>query len=210
MHNRLDQAVAEIEAQIAALAPQAVAVFFSCCAERLAPFYEHFTQLCKWGDAARFRSILDSVWQTFGQHPPSEAVGQEWLAQLDRFVPHADDFPNFEVTLAQDACICLDLAIRWATGVEYDRTTAAVEYAFEARRVIVCVRETGYLDLGSGPEGDEFFDHVVDDPLVAAEFEHQRADIATLQGADDLGKVAPVLRSRCWSHKANPSDIPAA
>ena len=199
----LDFEIKRIEAQLSTMAPTSVGLFSCSAAERLLPLYQAFASENGWGDYAKLRSILDALWDYNGGKCNSNPPFGLWLEEILKATPHADDFDSLLITSAQDTCICLDLAVRWTGSIEKDRSYAMTEYSLEGWRQLICYRETGYIDLGSGPEAAAFELQLLEHPFISAELARQHEDIATLQSQEEISQFVATLKDRARQHRAD-------
>jgi hypothetical protein len=114
-------------------------------------------------------------------------------------MPHVDDFdPSHLAALAQNACICIDCALRWAIKNESHKTDW-VEYAFEPLRIAISLEMTGQLDMGAGKTEDRLRERIAADPRFRKELALQREDIEELRlAARDESHVEAVKRVGVW------------
>lgn len=171
------QQYAQLLDDMRALDDDAIAVVCACAAERFAPVYADFCEKHSFGDVASFRTTLDRVW--------SRLMGAEIdlpdALDLEALVPHAEDYPTIEATLAQDAVILLDAALAWTIRRE-DRTVEWMEYALEGLRMVAADRETGNIDPGDQPLTPAMEERIANDPMIVEEFALEQEDVERLKG----------------------------
>jgi hypothetical protein len=100
---------------------------------------------------------------------------------LETLVPHAEDYPTIEATLAQDAVILLDAAIAWTIRRE-DRTAEWMGYALEGLRMVALDRETGSIDSGDQPLAPDVEERIGNDAHLVEEIALEREDVERVKG----------------------------
>lgn len=125
--SRLDRAIGKLGRDIERLPAVARAAFFATCGEALIPLYERFHLRTGWGEPRLLRAALDAAWRWV--ELDEEIDDASLLDQLADLAPHGDDFDAPPSTEAQDAVICVDVAVRHAAGLAVD--PGVVHYAVE-------------------------------------------------------------------------------
>lgn len=183
----LDSRIDQLSSQLSVLSDQQVGLYFAACAERMLPLYEGFHLKEGWGDPEVLRDALSRVWASLSDGSIRDAG--LLIEKIEGVTPHLDDFDNLASTEAQDACIVVDAAIR---ALHHEPVPEAVEYVFEPLRTALCLQRTGFLQLGSGPEFEEFEKHLIEEPAIRRE----------------LGFHEDLLRSvREWRPHADPTKL---
>jgi hypothetical protein len=116
------------------------------------------------------------------------------LEPIERATPATPQYRTLESLLAQNVCIAVDAAIRTCLG-QGDMASLASQFCFEALAAAVSHKETGFIDLGSGPQQREFESRLPTHPTVRAEIERQRSDFAEL-AEDAIPDEHLILRLR--------------
>lgn len=188
------------------LANKHVAMVFAAAAERLIPLYEAFASEFGWGNPVELRGCLTAAWNSGSGSAAVAALPAGALGIVAEAIPDADDFDNLKVTLAQDACICLDAALKFLVD---DRTkrTSWIEYNLEAVKTAVCWDLTGYLDVGDSLDDAAFYVQLGEDPRYQREVARIKRDIdvVTLSTMTERARVDLVRRRAeedAWSYEA--------
>jgi uncharacterized protein YjaG (DUF416 family) len=180
-----------------------VAIFSASVAERFVALYLPFQDGSGRGDHFALEQALDVTWTFLFEGGVSPEALRGHLSQVEELTPHAEDFDQLATTLAQDACICVDSAIRWCLEDERDRYPHVVEYSFEALSAFVCHEKTGLLQLGDSEEGEAFEQALIHDSRVQQELRFQHQDLEDLLQGDRRAGLAQRLRKgskmNCWT-----------
>lgn len=198
---KIDALIDELDAQLSGMRARHVGAFEACCATRLQPLYGDFHRAAKWGSETDVRRAVDLAWAHLiaDDDAMADACSQA-LERLTDAVPHADDFDMTECTMAQDACICAEAALRRACHSSTSRSPAP-DAALEAIRTFVCAEKTGAYDLGDAPEALVFEQRLLADPRFVAELHYQQEDIRTLESTAVLDRrTLEGLRRRAEGH----------
>ncbi len=159
------------------------AAFFAICGEALLPLYNRFHVSTGFGDLDTLVQALTRVdaWVTGSDLADTSGLA----ASLEAITPHGDDFDAPSSTVAQDAIICVDMAIRCARpdGV-YDLD--AVWYALEPLMTALTLCAYNVLQLGSGDDEHEWLDRVVDEPEMARALRYCHHTAHALMGLDTI------------------------
>lgn len=195
----LDVEIDRITAELARCSPTQVAAFSASCAERMAILYREFSMKEGWGSYATLRRVLDNVWSHLAGHVSVDALADA-EASITSVTPNDEDFRSLECLLAQNACICADLAVqlclRRPPGDGRQHAYAS-QYSLEAVRAAVSVSQTGYLDLGDHPSAVAFEASLLNDPRIQREVALQWEDVADITAAAAINEVLVVrLRQR--------------
>ena len=176
--------------ELATLSPKHRIAFAASCAERVQQNYRVFTLVEKWGDADRLYSILSEIWDALETSPLRAAHIQERMQVCLELGPDTDDFSSLYGTLgmrAGEAVYCTLLSY-----LNHDVQNAM----FASRSVIESL--DAYLQTVNDPETgghshDAHFDAwIMQTPLMLAELDKQKRDLATLKSAPELS--AELLR----------------
>jgi uncharacterized protein YjaG (DUF416 family) len=203
MTNQWDQTLEALKSRLARLDRRRVAIFFAACGERLFPLYESFAEeAC--GSSRFLRDTLDGVWRYLDGGGPVSDPGR-LVEELELVAPHADDFEGLGAAFAQDAVICVDIALRALSGEEYQ--TGGVEYAIEPVRVAACLEETGFSALGTSRDAERLEAIVLRNDKLQAELRFLDELIASLDGEEasgvaDLVEIQKLARDTQWTKHA--------
>jgi len=130
------------------------------------------------GTTLKYRSLLDRVWDLIPQLG-GKSCDMTLLQEIERAIPHADDCDS-ELTLAtQNALICLDCSLRGFSD-EGKSFALAVEYSFDALASLISLRETGFVEPGSGLEEVKLNEVLIKDPTILLEIKRQERDVSEL------------------------------
>src|SRR5438067_2500366 len=111
----LELEIDELTRRLEKLEPQGIAAFSASSAERLSPFYDNFNRATGWGNFKFVRRLLDDLWDYLSDQTQGPSELMKGAAELEKLVPHSDDFQHICCIGAQDFAICLDSGIHWAT-----------------------------------------------------------------------------------------------
>jgi hypothetical protein len=122
-------------------------------------------------------------------------------SSLLAITPHGDDFDSPGSTFAQDVTICIDAAVQCSIIVG-ECNTNCLGYALEPLMNALTQRRYGVLQLGSGPEEEEWQYGVVNEPEMARALRFcisavntlKRINIVSPELFDHLITEASVLR----------------
>jgi len=126
-------------------------------------------------------------------------------SDLEKITPHGDDFDSPDSTFAQDSVACVDAALvalssRWKTA------PAVVEFAIEPVQIAVCQKETGFEDLGTGPEAEAWENAVVDNPKLKDDLALYSSLLNSLESKAELSKqdiseLRELARNTKWTRE---------
>jgi len=159
-----DKVLNQLIDQVNKLPLMAKAAFFAAASEALFPLYEDFAKKKEWGDPRLLREAIDGValYVAGAQDRPDLNM----LLAVERLVPHGDDFDAPMSTYAQDAVICVDVALRLILG-DKNASVSALEFALEPVRTVIAIEQLGCLDPGSSLEAQSWWDRLPDEPRMA-------------------------------------------
>ncbi|MBS0850032.1 YjaG family protein [Citrobacter sp. JGM124] len=80
--------------------------FMACLCERMYPNYAVFCQQTEFGEAQRYRRLLDLIWETLTVKDAKVNFDTQ-LEKLEEAIPVADDYDLYGVYPAIDACVAL-------------------------------------------------------------------------------------------------------
>lgn len=174
------------------LGPQKTAAFSAACAERLMPLYRNFCEQHHWDANAELEDALDSTWDVLLQISPVDCLMPS-LSQVADLVPYPDDFESGLITVAQNAVICIDVALRHLMGCDA-RLSVVPECALEAVASVAPDRPPGTWRIRSAPPAPMVNTPML--PTVQQEIICQRRDIAVLIASTDVVEVVDEMRAR--------------
>jgi uncharacterized protein len=154
--------------------------FGASCCERLLPNYLAFSLMEGWGDFRSLRNLLDLVWTAVIDESKWTEITQISLKDTKDLAPHCDDFSTLFTPLAGDAVA----SIVYTIGAYLNPNES-----IEKLRLVLQVTENSlyqFLAAVNDPEldvhgGDASFEEsIFHYPLMLAELEKQRQDIAYL------------------------------
>jgi len=204
----LDDEIASLESRLLLLPPLAVAIHAASCSERLIAFYKAFCEKDRCGDFDAVRLALDRIWDFLLGNWASTDGLHTLLEEVSRLTPDVDRFDSIESSVAQDVCVCLDSAVRRCLHEEETLRPNAVEYALGTLRSIVCVMETGCLDLGDSTESLAFESKLLSHPLIASELRCQKEDSDDLRlTIDRPGKIVAHIRRRSIANQIDSTRV---
>jgi len=206
IQHKLDQVEDGIFQELSQLPRWKIAAFSASCSERFVGLYEDFSEKASWGNFNLLRHSLNLAWDFLSGEQVSEEQLQSAISDIDRLVPHVNDFDLVETTLAQDACICVVQALAWCVG-ESDSPPSIVEYSFEALLVARTCAFTGCLDLGDSPEAAEFEEILVRDPYITKEIRLQREDLQALRSEEASRDTLITLRKKAVQNQWKAADL---
>lgn len=185
----------EIESSLRRLPPKAAGIFSCCVSERLSEIYSVFVAKEKWGNPRLVRETLDLAWAFLKGTEIRDRLNAT-LSNIESGTPHAEKFSSVEGVCAQNLCIAVDITVRLCLE-EPGTQPLASEYGFEALKAAICNKEIGFIDLGSGPDAQQFELRLINHPMIARELELQLSDLNALVTAR-AGQPFPigVLESR--------------
>ncbi len=178
---------------------RAVALHSAACAERIYDFYTAYAAREGKGEPQSVRAALDSVWDFLGQGSASGQLAA-WLPLLQEAVPFADDCNSVECLLAPYPCMCVDAAVRYC--LDDTSVRPGLEYALEGLRALQCHHQTGYIDLGTGPEADALEATLLESPIIRSELEREEQDLRDIQRADQItAELVDAIRNRAVTNR---------
>lgn len=175
----LDATTDGLTSRLRLLSAKSVAVFSACVSERLSDFHHAFALKHGLKDKSVVRNALDAVWQFLTSDRDGQTL-RSHLAEVERSTPSSEDYDSVESVLAQNLCIAVDSTIRWCLA-EQNIDPVAGEFGIEALRSAVSHVETGFIDVGSGPESHDFLAKLVSHPVISNEIELERSDLPALE-----------------------------
>ena len=167
-------------------------VFSGCSAERLIGLYSEFESSEGKGDSSLLRNALDADWAAAMSGNAGAAALDSFPEPLIEAAPNADDFGTLESSLAELACSSVYSAVLVALG-EREFALWSVHHGLDVARMCASLEQTGYLDLGSGPEAKKFEKWLATDDRVLREIALQAADLDEIERSNS---TAEDLRER--------------
>ena len=189
------------------LAHRSIATHAAACGERLIEMYLAYARKDNGGRSDVVRNALDAAWGHLDRH-----VNDVWklsaaIEALEVAIPHGDDCESVECVLALYPCICIDTALRYCLD-DSSVGPVAVEYAIEGLRKLWSHLETGYIDLGSGPQADAFEATLIDAPVVRDELKRQEEDLRVLESTPALtASVVKEIRRRAVANRLDVAEL---
>lgn len=176
--------------------PDVAAAVCAACAERFLLLYDSFAALESWGDPEAVETHLEAVWRAL--HGEASLDLEVVTEELVALAPHGDDFASIETTFAQDVCSLVILAACAKAG---QTDSWGLAPALEILRVAMCVEETGFLNLGSGPGEVSFDKRFVQSELLVSELRHIEEDLGTLIYSGAQPSTYETIRRRAQSRR---------
>jgi uncharacterized protein YjaG (DUF416 family) len=159
--------------------------FAASCCERMLPNYVAFHRMERWGDPAPLEQGLDYLWRCTLTHDPNPLVVHRLIAACEAVVPDTEDFESVFCSLALDAANSVILGLEACGG---DDVARAVEIAESSVNGII-----RYLERVNDPVAvphlvmdQSTYTYVLASPLLRAELDKQRRDLAALAACQRL------------------------
>jgi hypothetical protein len=151
----IDEALEALQVQASDLSRPKMAAFCALMGEALLPLYDKFSGETGWGDAGLLREAITAALSFAAGGPNLAGVATGLLESIDNVTPDGGVFDAPGSTFAQDTAICAAAAVR-ASDPNEAVDSLWIEYALEPATTMVCEHQTGYLDLGSSKEADDW------------------------------------------------------
>lgn len=119
-----------IHLRLAKLASWQHLTFMACLCERMVPNYYAFCQQTEFADPARYRRILDLVWEHLTVKDVKINFDSQ-LEKLEELIPDGDAFDVYGVYPAIDACVALSEVLHAMLSGE------TLEHAIEVSRTSI-------------------------------------------------------------------------
>jgi hypothetical protein len=178
---------------LATLGPQKASAFSAACAERLMPLYRKYCQEQNWDATSDLEGALGCTWEVLLQIAPVDCLRPS-LSQVEHLVPYpGDSVESALITVAQNAVICTDEALRYLLGNDA-QLSVVPECALEAVASVDPDRPPGTWRIEPTPQKGMVKTPIL--PTVQQEIIHQRRDIALLIAATQLAEVIDEMRAR--------------
>lgn len=153
--------------------------FAASCCERMLPNYVAFHRMERWGDPAPLERGLDYLWRCTLTYDPDPLVVHRLIAACEPVVPDTEAFESVFCSLALDAANSVLLGLEACVGDDVERIAEIAELSVDG---IV-----GYLQLVNDPiavphlvRDQSTYTYVLASPLLRAELDKQRRDLAAL------------------------------
>jgi uncharacterized protein DUF416 len=151
--------------------------FAAACAQRLVPNYIRYAAMAKKADAAAVLQGLANVWGRLDGKPLSAGVLSKCRDACISLIPDYDEEYIDRQEIAEDAVLSVIYAIDAELSGDSRHAAGAAESVYNSLYHHI----TSRVDLNS--DGPDTLLRVDSYPIVQAEFQRQRADMADLRGA---------------------------
>lgn len=153
--------------------------FAASCCERMLPNYVAFHRMERWGDPAPLEQGLDYLWRCTLTHDANPLVVHRLIAACEPVVPDTEDFESVFCSLALDAANSVLLGLEACVGDDVERLAEIAELCVDG-----IIR---YLERVNDPIAvphlvldQSTYTYVLASPLLRAELDKQRRDLAAL------------------------------
>ncbi len=177
-------------------------ILFACCCERLFPNYEAFCVQEYWGNSPLLRTALDLVWDTaLAVKKPSLKEVQSLVSQIDKVIPHADNFASPFTALAQNTAAAIIYSLESIWDVNNDNTQHILQLPFDDL--------DAFLHICTFPGANDYFytdgfeAWINSAPIVLRERQIQLEDFNALKENPSLD-IAKSCRERSKSEGVQP------
>lgn len=189
MKNIFDLEIDGFSSRLKATRPLSAALVFVSAAERWFPVYQDFVSECGWGDAYRFREVMDQLWEiaSQGEVRNTRTVYQALLEAPLALAPDGDEFDNVRSTMAQDVCSLLEAAVHWTCGIN-PRHVHSLEFMFSPIRLAYVFAMTGEIDVSGSPDETALMRGL----LLDGRFQRERMSL--MASIEDISLPCEVLR----------------
>ncbi|SRR5713101_784634 len=149
--------------------------FAASCCERAFPNYVAFNERQHWRDAAVLRLGIDEAWKIICGAKVEESRIRELEARCKVVTPRSDDFPDEDVTAAQEATFMATLLLQFCLD---PKPNYAIRIATFSRDTIDLYVQTQQSLDPSDPHLEE---KIASHPLMESELGKEKADLAALK-----------------------------
>lgn len=131
-----------------------------------------FSQRQHWGDPAILRSDIDEAWEIAGGAPVEPAKIADLERRTQAVTPNSDNFPNADVTAAQEAAFMVTLLLQFCRK---RRLSYVVRIATFARDTIDLYVQS---EQGLDPSDPNLEEKIASHPLMVRELERKKQTCA--------------------------------
>ena len=171
--------ISQIKDNLSGLNNYQVALYSSSCCERFISLYEEFDKENNFDKYNDVRVILNHCWDY-----ALKKVGLNMLesaaSKIIEYVPHGDDYPGIESSLALSTCVLLDSTIKLYLNIKEEFHT--VEYSFDSIENLLLNKSDEDIYLVD----DQIKERLFDNHLVKKEFEFQNEDITEIKNQKEI------------------------
>ena len=203
----LDQRTSKIRRRLENLDDFAVAAFSACVSERLSVFYRAFSEKESWGDPSLAERAIDAAWQNLTASAYQEPL-RPFLERIELGTPGTLTFESAEAVSAHNLCIAIVSTLDWCLR-QPGREALAGEFAIETLRVAISQEDTGYVDVGSSPDGLLYEGGLANHPVIMRELGLEEIDLIDLEKrkVSDID-LALKLRKRSQANRLATVQLP--
>jgi|GEM_PF-2902269 len=151
----LDEALNQLTLRTGKLSRRQIAALAASCGHALFPLYEYFVDQHGWGNPEVLNSAEMLAMRFAAGGETAADLVQELRMTLEAVVPDGEYFDSPGSTFAQAVTICMDVAL-CAIDPLAEINPGWVEYALEPVSITAVEEATGFTDLGSGKEAEEW------------------------------------------------------
>jgi hypothetical protein len=189
MKNIFDLEIDGFASRLKAIRPLSAALVFVSAAERWFPVYQDFVSEFGWGDAHRFREVMDQLWEiaSQGEGRNTRTMHKALIEAPLALAPDGEAFDNVRSTTAQDVCSLLEAAVHWTCGIN-PRHVHSLEFMFAPIRLAYLFGMTGEIDVSGSPDETALMSGL----LIDGRFQRERTSL--MASIEDISLPCEALR----------------